>query len=197
MSKKDCLNLNNYATKANITLKDYRLLTIDEHKNLLNIRNKDEVREASLNQDMINLDNHLSWVENLKNDSTKEYFAIMYHDEIIGGINIFNISTKLKWGIFFEDNISLIIKSVIPIFFIDFIFCTYKSPSIYSEIKKANVNAISYNKNLGFKILEDKDIITMQLKEANYMKVKDSFLLKKIVKKMQLYNFKIKRYYEN
>ena len=176
-----------------ITLKDYRFLTKDEHKKLLAIRNQDEVREVSLNQDMITLDNHLLWVKNLKDDMTKEYFAIIYDDKIIGGVNIFDIDSKLKWGIFFDTQVSLMIKSVIPIYFINFIFDTFDCDKVYAEIKKENLNALSYNKNLGFKMLEDKDIITMHLDANAYREVKQSFLLKRVVKKMSLYNFEIKR----
>jgi len=175
----------------NITLKDYRLLTTDEHQNLLAIRNQDKIRKVSLTKDIITLDKHLLWVDGLMGDTTKKYFAIIHNDKIIGGINIFDIETKIKWGIFFDDEVSLILKSVIPIYFIDFIFGEFGCESIYAEIKQENVNALSYNKNLGFEMLEDKDIITMQLKQKNYEKVKMSFLLKKIVKKIDLYDFKI------
>jgi len=181
----------------NITLKDYRLLTKDEHQNLLAIRNQEAIRKASLTQDMIALDKHLLWVDGLMGDTTKKYFAIIHNDKIIGGINIFDIETKIKWGIFFDDEVSLILKSVIPIYFIDFIFNEFECDAIYAEIKQENVNAVSYNKNLGFEMLEDGDIVTMHLKEDAYKKAKKSFLLKKIVKKIELYDFKIKRYNEN
>jgi len=175
----------------NITLKDYRLLTRNEHQNLLAIRNQEVIRKMSLNQNIIALDKHLLWVDGLMDDTTKKYFAIIHNDKIIGGINIFDIETKLKWGIFFDDKVSLMLKSVIPIYFIDFIFSKFGCDTIYAEIKQENINAVSYNKNLGFEMLEDEDIVTMQLKQDNYEKVKMSFLLKKIVKKIDLYNFKI------
>jgi len=179
-----------------ITLKDYKLLTENEHQELLVIRNSDKVREVSLTKDIITLDHHLLWVDRLKDDATKWYFTIIYNGQIIGGINIFDIDSKLKWGIFFDSEVSLILKSVIPIYFINFIFNEFECDAIYAEIKKENLNALSYNKNLGFEMLEDKDIITMQLKQENYEKAKKSFLLKKIVKKIDLYNFKLKRYNE-
>ncbi|MDY0238317.1 MAG: GNAT family N-acetyltransferase [Campylobacterales bacterium] len=179
-----------------ILLKDYRLLTDEEHKDLLQIRNADEIREVSLDAKIISFDEHLSWIKKLQDDRQKEYFAVMYNDKIIGGVNIFNIDAKVKWGVFFESLAPLMIKSIIPIYFMDFIFSTFTCSDIYAEIKKENLNAISYNKSLGFKLLPRKDIVTMHLTHENYLKAKNGVILKRVIKKMTLYKFKIERYDE-
>jgi hypothetical protein len=179
-----------------ILLKDYRLLTDEEHKNLLQIRNADEIREVSLDSKIISFDEHLSWVKKLQDDRQKEYFAVIYNDKIIGGVNIFDIDAKVKWGVFFDKFAPLMIKSIVPIYFMDFIFGTFTCDDIYAEIKKENLNAVFYNKSLGFKMLTLKGIITMHLSNENYLKAKNGVILKRIIKKMTSYDFKTERYDE-
>jgi UDP-4-amino-4,6-dideoxy-N-acetyl-beta-L-altrosamine N-acetyltransferase len=174
----------------NILLKNYTLLEEIEHKNLLKIRNSDTIREASLTKNSITLKEHLKWIETLKNDHTKKYYAIIYNQKIIGGVNIFDIDTQMRWGIFFDNKVGLIIKSIIPIYFLDFVFKQYQKDEIFAEIKKSNSNAVSYNKSIGFKIISENDIVTMRLDKKLYLQAKDGIILKRIIKKISLYNFK-------
>jgi hypothetical protein len=175
----------------NLKLKNYIFLTNDENKKLLNIRNNDEIRQDSLSQNFITLNEHLSWVDKLKDDETKHYFAVIYNDYIVGGVNIFDTDLQIKWGLFFSKNTSLMIKSIIPIYFMDYIFNILKYEKLYAQIKKKNINAISYNKNLGFEVVKDENIVTMELNRSRYLKAKDGIILKRIIKKMALYNLKM------
>lgn len=175
----------------NLKLKDYLLLTNDENKELIKLRNSDEIRQVSLTQNIITLDEHLLWLNKLKNDKTKQYFAVIYNDNVLGGVNVFDIDLQVKWGVFFSNKTPLMIKSIIPICFMDYIFNTLRCEKLYAEIKKLNINAISYNKNLGFEVVQDKNIVTMELNKSRYLKAKDGMILKRIVRKMSLYNLKM------
>lgn len=174
-----------------VVLKEYSLLSENEHKKLLDIRNSDEIRIASINEDKIQLKDHLSWVRKLKDDKTKQYFAIICDNKIIGGVNIFDIYNKIKWGIFFTYDASLMIKSMVPIYFIDYIFGHFKCEFLYAEIKKSNQSALSYNKNLGFKKIEEDELVIMRLQKSDFLETKNSKVLKRIVKKMSSYIFEM------
>ena len=176
-----------------ILLKNYLLLNTEENIKLLKIRNTKEVTKASINQKMITFDEHLSWLNNLKEENDKEYFAVIYKDIIVGGINIFDLNKNKKWGVFFSKQTPLIIKSIVPIYFIDYIFDKFSHNELFAKIRKNNLNAISYNNNLGFKTIENKEIVTMQLKYELYLKAKSTMILKNIIKKMALYSLKIER----
>ena len=65
--------------------KNYKLLSKKEHKELLKLRNEEYIREASKNKDIIDLKEHLKWIESL--NENKKYFAIFYNGEIVGGVN--------------------------------------------------------------------------------------------------------------
>ncbi|MDC0933408.1 hypothetical protein OAR97_06115 [Arcobacteraceae bacterium] len=177
----------------NIILKNYTLLSKSEHESLLKIRNHEKIRKYSLSKNIIELHEHISWVDSLAKDTTKSYFAVFNETTLIGGINIFNKNENLKWGIFFSEETNLLIKSIVPIFFLQHIFTHRTDQIIYSEVFKNNYNALSFNKSLGFKEIEiNDDIILLSLDFDTFIKKKKGILLKGIVKKMHSFNFEIK-----
>lgn len=180
-----------YQDTNNIVLKDYVLLTIEEHKELLGIRNSEYIREISLNNEIIDFDNHINFVKNL-NFSEKKFFAIIYKNEIIGGISIFNIKEDMKWGIFFSDDANIIIKSIVPIYFLGYIFENYQKNEILLDVKKENINAISYDKHLGFKVFkEENEIISMKINKQDFKIEKEKPFLKRVMKQLRKYSFEI------
>ncbi len=176
-----------------ILLKKYPLLTKIEHENILFIRNNETIREYSLSKNIIKFQEHISWVNSITTDTTKSYFAIFNEGTIIGGINIFHKNKNLEWGVFFTEETNLLIKSIVPIYFLQQIFTNSCNTIIYSEVLKNNPNALSFNKSLGFKEIEiNNDIILLSLDYDTFIKKKKSMLLKGIMKKMNSFNFEIK-----
>lgn len=173
-----------------VLLKKLELLTIEESKKLLKIRNKENIRNQSLNKNIITLEEHLSWLEKLRNDSKKEYYAIIFLNEMVGSINFFEIDKKIKWGIYFKDEASLIIKSLVPLYFIDYIFKKTQIEFLYLDVLKDNSNAIKFDKNFGFYIFkENKESFIMRVSKEEYEEAKKNVVLKRIVDKMKNYSF--------
>ena len=179
-----------------ICLRDYRLLEISKHQKLLDIRNQKQNRIVSINTDVISISEHLEWVKKLRNDFTKEYFAIIYNGEIVGGVNIFDKDTQPKWGFFFENNMMLTLKSIIPIYFINELFEEYPQMILFAEVKAKNTEALIFNKNLGFEMFNNDGLQVLRLDKSRYEIAKQGFLLKRVIKKIDLYKFKIERYNE-
>jgi len=176
---------------SQIILKDYLHLSTKEHKKLLKIRNKDYIRAVSLDKNIIDFDNHMSFIENLKN-SDMFFLAVIFDDEIIGGINVFNLKSDTKWGVFFLEEANIIIKSIVPLYFLEYIFKKYKKSEIFLDVKKKNINSISYDKNLGFEIYKEEDkIISMKINYEKFKKAKDKPFLKRVVKQMKKYDLEI------
>ncbi|WP_419766232.1 MAG: hypothetical protein ACNI28_05565 [Arcobacter sp.] len=177
-----------------VVLKDYLLLSNEEHKELLNIRNKEYIREVSLDTNIIKFVNHISFVKGLKN-SDKKFFAIISDDKIIGGVNVFDINKDIKWGIFFLDEANIIIKSIVPLYFLEYIFKTYKKEEIFLDVKKENINTISYDKNLGFKVFKDGDkIISMKMNNLEFEKAKEKHFLKRVMRQFKKFDFEMISY---
>lgn len=177
--------------KKEITLKDYISLSIHEHKELLQIRNEEYIRSVSLNTDVIEIENHLKFVESLKN-ANKKFYAVFFEEKIIGGVNVFDLDDEVKWGIFFKDDANLIVKSIVPIFFIEYLFENFVKDELFLEVKSDNVNTISYDKNLGFKTFkEDNGIITMKMNKKEFEEAKNGSFLKRVEKQLDKFDFKI------
>jgi UDP-4-amino-4,6-dideoxy-N-acetyl-beta-L-altrosamine N-acetyltransferase len=177
-----------------IYLKDYTKLTNQEHKNILELRNKEYVRKVSLTQEKITFENHLQWVEKLKTDFSNEYYAIFEDEKLLGAINIINKDTQIKWGVFFKQTASLVIKSIVPLYFLDYMFKKFNPLYIYLDVKKDNQNAISFDKNLGFSICNEvENIVTMRMNKQQFEDAKKSIFLKRVVKKIEKYEFCMER----
>lgn len=178
---------------STIVLKSYVHLNEQEHIELLSIRNQEHIREVSLSNSFISIESHLHWVHALKMDASKEYYAILHEEKLIGAVNVFDIGNETKWGIFFKENASLMIKAIVPLFFIDYIFNTFKEEFLFLQARSDNVNAINFDKNLGFLIYEECDkIVSMKMNQEDFEKAKKNSFLNRVVKKMNKYSFEMR-----
>jgi len=176
-----------------IVLKNYVLLTAEENKELLKIRNTKHIRNLSLKKEKIELSSHLGWIQSLKNNASFSYYAIFYENELLGGINIFDVNTKIKWGVFFKEHASLLIKSFVPLYFFEHIFSFYNVENIYAEVIEENENAFNYNKSLGFLLEEKKQKASVLiLNKKIFFKHLETKILQGIRKRMKKYSFEIK-----
>lgn len=84
------------------TLKNYVNLVLDEKKLVLNHRNIN--KKWMIQQDEISLENHLTWIESLKNDDTKLNYLV-YKDKVpFIAISYHDIKEKeAYWGYFLID----------------------------------------------------------------------------------------------
>jgi len=176
-----------------IRLQNYTSLSQERQKKILSIRNQEQIREYSLQSEPIKLEEHLAWIEKLKKDRERLYYAVFFENEMLGGVNIFDIHSRATWGVFFKNDVDLLVKTLVPLYFFEYVFTALARESIYAEILSYNTNAISFNKNFGFKeIAANNDIIKLQLSYENFEKKKKNILLKPLVKKMKLFDFEIK-----
>ena len=69
--------------------------TREQHIEILNLRNLDDVRKWMVNPELISEENHLNFVETLKCNPSRLYFAIYKRGELVGTYNL----TKDEFGI--------------------------------------------------------------------------------------------------
>ncbi len=162
-----------------IVFKDFLFLNENEIRDILELRNQKNIRENMINSEIISLENHFNFIDSLQNLTNKRYFAIFSEDELLGSVNFIK-DKELSWGLYFKDEVNPILKSLSVYIFLDFIFSSFDE-NINSFIKKSNLQALSFNKNFGFKIFkEDEEYFYLQLSKQTWQKHKDSKLLKPI-----------------
>ncbi len=80
-----------------IVFKNFIFLNDIEKKDILELRNKEYVRENMINSEPISLENHILFIESLKENKNKTYFAIFFDNQLIGSLNIIK-NEELIWG---------------------------------------------------------------------------------------------------
>ncbi len=136
-----------------LKLVNYTKLSLDEHIQLLEIRNQEYVRKNMRNDEIIKLQEHNSWIRSLEDDQTKVYYAILAEGKLVGGINITAIDLQnntSSWGLFMQHNLNPMIPTISTYLIIDHIFNTLNLEKLDLEVNKQNVNAYNFDKNFGF-----------------------------------------------
>ncbi len=84
-----------------IVFKNFIFLNDIEKKDILELRNKEYVRENMINSEPISLENHILFIESLKENKNKTYFAIFFDDYINSFLNYEIVSFDFKTNLYF------------------------------------------------------------------------------------------------
>lgn len=182
----------------NIVFKNYILLDTQEHIKLLNIRNQEYIRNNMTDTKIIELKNHLQWIQKLKNDKNNTYYAVYLHSKLEGGVSITNVDFKSKssyWGLFFNKSIHPFLSSFSAYLIIDKIFNELELDNLILDVNKNNTNTLKFDANLGFKPLSEhtlnkKIFVKMAQKKSDWTANKKNSLLSIIYKKLQSIEYK-------
>ncbi len=107
------------------------------------------------------------WFKSISN-LNNFYFVIIYQDEKIGVINVKNIDWKnktLESGIFIADEKwwNTFVPSIVSIILTEMFFTIFGWDYYSAHILKTNLQAIQYNKNLGYELCEGQEDVENQL----------------------------------
>ena len=155
-------------TQDDYTFKHYCSLSLDEKKLVLEHRNLN--RQWMLQQDEISLDNHLNWIESLKNDNTKVNYLVYKDNHPFMVIAYHDINNKeAYWGYFLIDQAykSEVLK--IEKIIIDFAFHELNLDRLLC-INDSQNHVIKIHQFFGFKMIDtkmvnDKEYTVMELKK--------------------------------
>lgn len=153
----------------NIKLMNFTELTLEEKEMVLIWRNSSEIRKWMYNQEEIELNDHLNFIESLKSRKDKLYFLVKKDKEYIGVIDFTEIieEESLHMGIYTNPNIKgngkILLNKII-----DYSFDNLKVKKIYSEVFSQNNKAYElyekYNfKDISKKTINNKEVICMEL----------------------------------
>ena len=62
--------------------------SIEQHREILRLRNLDIIRKWMVNQEIISEDDHLNCVKGLRNRTDRKYFAVYKDDVLVGTYNL-------------------------------------------------------------------------------------------------------------
>lgn len=136
-----------------IKFKNFVDLNKEEALEVLEYRNLPEIRKNMLTQEIITKDNHFKFINGLKSDREKEYYAVVFNEQLIGSVYLTDINKhSAYWGFYLGEKPVLGIGSIIEYFFIEFIFNLYNISHLSCEVFDSNKGVIKLHRRFGFEI---------------------------------------------
>lgn len=152
-----------------LELINFTKLSLDEKKMVLEWRNYPNIKKWMYSDSDIALEDHLNFIELLKNREDKQYYLVKNNNEYIGVIDFTNINTKATdIGLYANPELKRI-GNILMKKIIDYSFNSLKVSIIYAEVFLDNDKAYSLYLRNGFKefdrkYINKKEVICMELK---------------------------------
>lgn len=122
-------------------LLDFTTLNTQMLTIVLSWRNDPNVRQWMLNSDEISMENHLRFVESLKQQSDKRYFLVQREGEYIGVIDLTDITqTSAEIGIYANPQMHGVGDTLMKAM-IDYAFTTLKVRTLFATVFTDNEKA--------------------------------------------------------
>lgn len=137
-------------------------LSKDAHKQIWQVRTSYEVRQFMFDKEVFPFENHLNFVERLKVDNTKLYYAIYdENNDFVGSISLHPINYSRRvadWGIYINPQYQGkgVSFEVADLFF-DYIFSLDVLDKITAVVLDFNLRSIKFHERVGFKIEKECD----------------------------------------
>jgi UDP-4-amino-4,6-dideoxy-N-acetyl-beta-L-altrosamine N-acetyltransferase len=160
----------------NIVLVNFIDLTLEEKKMILSWRNHPSIKQWMYNSNDILLENHLNFIETLKNCTDKLYFLVKREDDYIGVIDFTNINFQIgecDFGLYtnpFEKvaGVGRMLEESCIKYAFDILGLKKLKLEVFCENERAINLYKKYNfQEVGKKEINNKEVICMELKNEN------------------------------
>ena len=136
-----------------INLRKINLCTTAQQKAILNIRNEPSIRNSMYTDHHISLDEHLNWVEKLKNDKTQIVFIILVNDIASGVLSISALDLlhkKSDWAFYLTDKVRGGLGAALEFSLLNFAFDELLLEKLNCEVLETNDVVVKLHKKFGF-----------------------------------------------
>lgn len=154
----DVVNRKGYHVNG-YTFYDFTSLNIDEKKMVLEWRNSDSIRKWMYNKEIIDLESHLAYIDNLAHREDRYYWLVKSpHDRYIGVLNVIDVNREKD-----QAEMGLYMNPKSEEFGFDFVrecfyffFNTLQIEHLYCAVDSANKDALSIDAFLGCDFKDEK-----------------------------------------
>ncbi|QOG12151.1 UDP-4-amino-4,6-dideoxy-N-acetyl-beta-L-altrosamine N-acetyltransferase [Arcobacter sp. FWKO B] len=158
-----------------IQLINFTELTNEEQIMVLNWRNDPLIKEWMYNKNNISIEEHLNFIESLKNSKDKLYFLVKNKVDFLGVVDFTNISTKnVFFGLYANPNSKIPgIGRLLDEICINYAFNTLHADILSLEVYSDNLKTINLHKKykfqeVGRKFIDNKEVVCMKLRYDEY-----------------------------
>lgn len=162
---------------------------------ILEWRNSTNIKKYMYTQDDISLENHMKFIENLKNCEDKLYFLVKKDDDFIGVIYFVNlIKYEVDFGLYANPMSKIAgIGRILEEISIDFAFNTLKVEKLKLEVFEDNIQVRNLHKKykfreIGEKSVNNKKVICMELDYRGEKLMENTEIKKVILDTVRLVN---------
>lgn len=151
---------------SGVKLKNFVDLTDNEKVEILEWRNNIEVRKVMFEKEEISLENHLRFIESLKNNKSKLYYLAEMSEKSFGVIDYYNIQEKEAWWGYYVKP-ELIGKSfgvLLEFVVLEYAFNELKLEKLKCETLEINKPVVKLHNSFGFKEVQNIDgVVEMEI----------------------------------
>ena len=139
-------------TESGYEFVNYTHCNLDLHTEILHLRNSSHIRQWMIDQNIIHLEDHLSFIEKLKSNDDRFYFVVLFEERIVASINI-SKETDCIWerGIFVSPSFAGSGHTAA----IEVIFNRHLMrlgiTALTAKVKNDNLRSLKYHEKFGYR----------------------------------------------
>jgi UDP-4-amino-4,6-dideoxy-N-acetyl-beta-L-altrosamine N-acetyltransferase len=132
------------------------ILDLDERhqKIVLDLRNSESIRKHMYTNRPISLDEHFSWIDRLKTDTSNHVFTIFFKDSVVGSValnKIDEINSSAYWDFYMDEKYRRIgLAAIVEYEFLNYTFFKMGIEKLNSEVLGNNDSVVNLHKKYGF-----------------------------------------------
>lgn len=141
-------------SKGLITLRLIEGCTLEQQKEIRNIRNQISVRASMYSDHLISSEEHINWIKSVTtNEKNIVFVALSYAGKVLGVVSLQNYEVKQKrssWAFYLDEDVRGGLGAFIEFNFLDFSFIKLGLEKLNCEVIESNEPVIKLHKKFHF-----------------------------------------------
>lgn len=140
--------------KSLITLRLIEDCTLEQQKEIRNIRNQISVRASMYSDHLISSEEHINWIKSVTTNEKNIVFVVLsYAEKVLGVVSLQNYEVKQKrssWAFYLDEDVRGGLGAFIEFNFLDFSFIELELEKLNCEVIELNEPVIKLHKKFYF-----------------------------------------------
>lgn len=137
-----------------VALRQINECTDEQKKAVREVRNEESVRKSMYTDHIISLDEHLKWIERIKNDERQIVFVVLVDENVSGVVSVNAIDMlhkKSDWAFYLGENSRGGLGAALEFGILNFVFSELEIEKLNCEVIETNESVVKMHKKFGFR----------------------------------------------
>lgn len=138
---------------SKVVLRRIENCTLEQQKAVRDVRNQLGIRKSMYTEHEIGLEEHLTWLEKLKNDDRQIVFIVLVEDAVSGVVSVNTIDElhkKSDWAFYLDENVRGGLGAALECTLLDYVFNELMLEKLNCEVIETNQAVVKMHKKFGF-----------------------------------------------